>query len=181
MARRIKGEDGRVYVEKKRGGCFKWLMASVVIFFLVPAIYRSFNEKEYPPVTQVTETADANEPEFVESSEVVEIIEDNQPEVPKEFKNALDKGQMYSDMMDMSKAGVLQQLTSQYGEKFPDDAAQYAIDNINADWNENALNKAKTYYDTMSMSKDAVYTQLTSSYGEQFTAEEAQYAIDNLE
>lgn len=83
--------------------------------------------------------------------------------------------------MHMSKKGIYDQLTSEYGENFPADAAQYAIDNIKADWNANALETAKTYYKDMSMSKNAVYDQLISEYGEQFTESEAQYAIDHLD
>ena len=82
--------------------------------------------------------------------------------------------------MNMSKTGIYDQLTSEYGEKFTVEAAQYAIDNITVDWRENALKKAKLYQETMSMSPAAIYDQLTSEYGEKFTAEEAQYAIDNL-
>ena len=81
----------------------------------------------------------------------------------------------------MSKKGIYKQLTSEYGEGFPEDAAQYAIDNIKADWNANALEKAKSYYENMSMSKSAVYDQLISEYGEKFTESEAQYAIDHLD
>lgn len=81
----------------------------------------------------------------------------------------------------MSKAGVYDQLTSEYGEKFPAEAAQYAIDNMEADWKQNTLKKAESYQETMSMSKSAIYDQLISEYGEKFTEEEAQYAIDNLE
>ena len=83
--------------------------------------------------------------------------------------------------MNMSKAGIYDQLTSEYGEKFTAEAAQYAVDNVEADWKENALKKAKSYQETMSMSPSAIYDQLVSEYGEQFTAEEAQYAIDNLD
>ena len=83
--------------------------------------------------------------------------------------------------MHMSKARLYKQLTSEYGEKFPADAAQYAVENVSADWNANALETAKSYYNNMSMSKDRVYQQLVSEYGEQFTPEEAQYAIDHLE
>lgn len=81
----------------------------------------------------------------------------------------------------MSKQGIYDQLTSEYGEKFPADAAQYAIDNMSADWNANALQKAKTYQKSMSMSKSAIYDQLISEYGEKFTKDEAQYAIDHLD
>lgn len=101
-------------------------------------------------------------------------------EVPTEYKSALKKAKVYSDTMHMSKDGIYDQLTSEYGEKFPADAAQYAIDNVEADWNANALEKAKTYQDSMAMSSSAIYDQLISEYGEKFTAEQAQYAVDNL-
>lgn len=98
----------------------------------------------------------------------------------REQKNALKKAESYSNMMHMSKKAIYAQLTSEYGEKFSATDAQYAIDNIKADWNANALAKAKSYQDSMNMSKSAIYDQLTSEYGEQFTKAEAQYAIDHL-
>lgn len=98
-----------------------------------------------------------------------------------EEKNALKKAESYSNNMHMSKAKIYQQLTSEYGEAFSAEAAQYAIDNIQADWNANALAKAKSYQSTMNMSKARILQQLTSEYGEKFTQEEAQYAIDHLE
>ena len=98
-----------------------------------------------------------------------------------EEKNALKKAESYSRTMHMSKAGIYNQLTSQYGEGFTAEAAQYAIDNITADWNANALAKAKSYQTTMNMSKQNIYKQLISEYGEKFTKEEAQYAIDHLD
>ena len=99
----------------------------------------------------------------------------------QEYQNALTKGLSYARNLHMSKKAVYDQLTSSYGEGFPADAAQYAIDNMTGvDWNANALEKAKQYYYNMSMSKSAVYDQLTSEYGEQFTASQAQYAIDHL-
>lgn len=82
--------------------------------------------------------------------------------------------------MYMSKRGVYGQLISEYGEKFSSEAAQYAIDNVKADWNANALSKAKTYQDTMNMSPAAIRDQLTSEYGEKFTKAEADYAIQHL-
>ena len=116
-----------------------------------------------------------------ENEEKVEDKEEQVEEGPKEYKSALRKAKVYSDTMSMSKEGLYDQLTSEYGEKFSDEAAQYAMDNLEADWNKNALKKAKTYSDTMSMSKAGLYDQLTSEYGEKFTAEEAQYAVDNLD
>jgi len=100
--------------------------------------------------------------------------------VPTEYKTALKKAEQYASVMHMSKQGIYDQLTSEYGEKYSADAAQYAVDNMSADWNANALAKAKEYQEVMSMSPAAIYDQLVSEYGERFTPEEAQYAIDNL-
>src|SRR5699024_5090634 len=69
---------------------------------------------------------------------------------------------------------------SEYGDQFTEDQAQYAIDTIDADWNQNALESAKVYQDEMAMSPDAIRDQLSSEYGDQFTEDHAQYAVDNL-
>lgn len=110
-----------------------------------------------------------------------EPVKESEPDVPTEYKNALKQAENYSKTLHMSKQGIYDQLTSEYGGQFPAEAAQYAIDNMTADFKQNALEQAKNYQETLSMSKQAVYDQLTSEYGGKFTAEEAQYAIDNLQ
>ncbi len=82
--------------------------------------------------------------------------------------------------MHMSKKGIYNQLISPYADKFPAEAAQYAVDNLQADYNANALAKAKEYQETMHMSSQAIRDQLTSEYGEKFTASEADYAVAHL-
>ncbi len=116
-----------------------------------------------------------------QNTEKGSVEEKAKEDVPTEYKSALKQASTYSKMMNMSKAGIYDQLTSEYGGKFTAEAAQYAIDNVEADWKENALKSAKTYQDTMAMSPNAIYDQLISEYGGQFTEEEAKYAIDNLE
>ena len=64
--------------------------------------------------------------------------------------------------MHMSKQGIYDQLTSDYGGQFSDEAAQYAVDHVQADWNANALVAAKNYQKTMAMSQEAIRDQLTS-------------------
>ena len=123
-------------------------------------------------------SSDSGNVEPVQETIAENKVEDN---IPKEYKSALKKAKIYSDTAYMSKAALYRQLTSEFGEKFTSEAAQYAIDNVEADWKENALKKAKLYQETMAMSPNAIYNQLTSEFGEMFTAEEAQYAIDNLE
>ena len=81
----------------------------------------------------------------------------------------------------MSKARLHDQLTSPYGEGFSEEAAQYALEHVKADWKKNALMTARNYRDNLHMSSAAIKNQLTSPYGEQFTQEEAQYAMEHLD
>ena len=97
-------------------------------------------------------------------------------------RNALKKAILYAETMHMSKAKVYEQLTSEYGEKFPEADAQWAIEYLsNIDWNKQALLKAQSYQQQMAMSLDSIREQLVSEAGEQFTPEEAEYAISHLE
>lgn len=147
---------------------------------------------EEPAAEEQVEEAEPAEAPAVEETEEPAVaeeepVDDPEPEpkedtsdVPAEYRSALTKAETYSDMMSMSKAGIYDQLTSDYGEGFSTEAAQYAIDNVDADWNANALEKARTYQDDMAMSPNAIHDQLTSDYGEQFTQSQADYAIEHL-
>lgn len=125
------------------------------------------------------ETKGETKGETKEESTKTEPVEEKES-VPIEYKNALIKGQQYAERMYMSERGVYDQLVSEYGENFPEEAAQYAIENIKADYNKNALEKAKTYQSRMSMSRDSIWEQLVSEHGENFTEEQANYALENL-
>ncbi|OAV62855.1 Ltp family lipoprotein [Enteractinococcus helveticum] len=143
-----------------------------------------------PSVVEQTQDAESEETEEAEvettpeevEEEPAEVVEEEpvEDDVPSEHRSALRSAETYSDMMHMSKAGIFDQLTSEYGGQFTEEAAQYAVDNVEADWNNNALESAITYQDTMAMSPAAIHDQLTSEYGGQFTTEEADYAIANL-
>ncbi|MDM8262666.1 Ltp family lipoprotein [Ligilactobacillus salivarius] len=115
-----------------------------------------------------------------EVSKAAKSSESSSKKIPREYVSALIKGQEYADKMYMSKKAIYDQLTSDSGEKFSSDAANYAIANIKANWNKNALQKAKDYQEEQNMSPDAIYDQLTSDSGEQFTPDEANYAIQHL-
>lgn len=127
----------------------------------------------------ISQSKKANE--VIKEGETIKIVFSIGKKPSVEFQNALHKAESYSKTMHMSKKGIYNQLTSEYGEKFSAEAAQYAVDNITADWNANALEKAKSYQNSMNMSKSKIYDQLISEYGEKFTNEEAQYAIDHLD
>ncbi len=130
--------------------------------------------------TMSTDSTSNSNTSTVPNTEQVGNTEAEDNSVPREYKSALNKAAFYANTMHMSKRGVYDQLVSEYGEKFSAEAAQYAIDNVKADWNANALAKAKFYQNTMNMSPAAIHDQLTSEYGEKFTKAEADYAIQHL-
>ena len=105
---------------------------------------------------------------------------EQETKVPREHRNALRSAEVYLNTMPFSKKGLYNQLTSDAGEKYPADAAQYAVDNVKTNWKENALKAAKNYDKIMPMSKQGLYEQLTSTAGDGYTPEEAQYAVDHL-
>ena len=187
--------------EKKKGGCFKWggIAAGAVVVLAVAASLTGGGDADSGSDSEAAslfgsdtavaaDSGSVENADFAENPEVAvegqqdqaEVQEKQEEKVPTEHKNALRKAEIYANRMHMSKAGIYDQLTSEHGEKFSPEAAQYAMDNLEVDWNKNALEKARSYQDSMAMSPDAIYEQLTSEYGEQFTPEEAQYAVDNL-
>lgn len=106
---------------------------------------------------------------------------DSSDNVSREFEAALQSAQNYVDTLPMSKAKLFEQLTSEYGSSFPEDAANYAIENVDVDYKEEAVESANTYNQTMPMSDQELLNQLTSEYGEGFTQEEAQYGLQNMD
>lgn len=106
--------------------------------------------------------------------------ENSNPAVPAEYRSALAQATTYANDLNLSKKGVYDQLVSEYGGQFKPEAAQYAIDNVKADWKANALAQAKTYQNDLNLSPAAVRDQLVSEYGGQFTEAEADYAIKHL-
>ncbi|WP_320420438.1 Ltp family lipoprotein [Mammaliicoccus lentus] len=132
---------------------------------------------ESKPTKQSTEEKSTVEPSTEEVK--TEEKEDNKPN--REQKAALNSAKSYSEYLNMSKEGIFEQLTSKAGDKYPEDIARYAVENLKADYKKNALESAKSYINIMDMSNEELYDQLTSSAGDKFTPEEAQYAIDNLD
>lgn len=150
--------------------------------YLAKQTEESSSEIESEPVEseavepESTESESSEPAEPVESSEPIESSEEETvaSEVPREHESALDNAYSYLDYTSFSKSGLYDQLIY---EGYPEDAAQYAIDNVNTDWNENALQTAINYLEYTSFSDQGLYDQLIY---EGYTNEQAQYAMDNL-
>ena len=91
------------------------------------------------------------------------------PELTLEQKNAVKKAESYVAFSGFSRSGLIEQL--EY-EGFSTDAATFAADYINVDWNEEAAQKAKSYMEFSSFSRSGLIEQLEY---EGFTCEQAEY------
>jgi len=96
-------------------------------------------------------------------------------------QNAYGSAKSYLSFKGFSRAGLIEQLSSEYGEGFPAADAEFAVARLEAeggvDWNAEAAESAKSYLEFKSFSRQGLLEQLSSPYGEQFTPEQAEYGV----
>lgn len=85
----------------------------------------------------------------------------------------------YNTSLHLSKQGLYEHLLNYDKMKITEEEAQYAVDNIDADFKENAVKTAKAYKSYMGMSGQEIYDMLRSDV-DKFTTEEARYAIEHM-
>ncbi|HEX8453961.1 MAG TPA: Ltp family lipoprotein [Longimicrobium sp.] len=90
-------------------------------------------------------------------------------------RNALRSAKSYLAMSGFSRQGLIDQLSSEYGEKFSVADATAAVDNLNVDWKAQAARSAAAYLEMSGFSCRGLIDQLSSPSGEQFTVEQATY------
>ena len=83
-------------------------------------------------------------------------------------------------VLQESRLGLIDQLSSDYGEGFEVADATWAVDQLHVNWNEQAVRSARQYLDYTSFSRQGLIDQLSSAYGEQFTLEQAVYAVNKI-
>ena len=86
-------------------------------------------------------------------------------------QQAVGAAQDYLDFSSFSRQGLIDQLSSEYGDKFNVQDATVAVDSLNEDWNAQAVKSAKDYLDFSSFSCQGLIDQLSSQYGSKFTVE----------
>lgn len=99
-------------------------------------------------------------------------------------KNAVQAAQNYLSFMNFSRKGLIEQLSSPWGDGYSVADATFAVDYLEqnnlVNWNEQAKGSAESYLSFMTFSRQELYEQLTSEYGEGFTASQAEYALKAL-
>jgi hypothetical protein len=90
-------------------------------------------------------------------------------------KNAVRSAKQYLSMQGFSRDGLIEQLSSEYGDGYSVADATVAVDSLNVDWNKEAVRSAKQYLSMQGFSCKGLIEQLSSSYGDKYTVRQATY------
>ena len=93
-------------------------------------------------------------------------------------KNAIRSAKSYLSFKGFSREGLIDQLSSPYGEGYDRYDATVAVDSLTVDWNEQAAIAAEQYLKMMGFSCRGLIEQLSSSAGEKFTREQAEFGAN---
>ena len=92
-------------------------------------------------------------------------------------REALEAAKSYLRSGHFSKAGLIRQLESPYGEDFSHADARWAVAHVHANWYAEAVEAAKSYLRSGHFSRRSLIEQLESPYGENFTHAQAVYGV----
>ena len=157
----------------KKKSKLKWVVIIVGLLFVLGmcSVAMSGGDDESSTASNGTTTAEVAPAPGSEAEPQAEP-EADEPEVPREFDQAKKSAEMYLRTMPFSRTGLIDQLAF---ESYSPEAAEYAVDNVEVDWNEQAVKSAESYLRTMPFSPAELVDQLIF---EGYTPEQAQHGVD---
>lgn len=90
-------------------------------------------------------------------------------------RNAVRSAGNYLMISGFSRAGLIAQLSSQYGDDYEVADATAAVDSMAIDWNAQAVRSAKQYLQMSGFSCRGLIQQLSAGAGDKYTETEATY------
>ncbi|HEY9750169.1 MAG TPA: Ltp family lipoprotein [Allocoleopsis sp.] len=90
-------------------------------------------------------------------------------------KNAVRSAEQYLRIQGFSRSGLIQQLSSDYGDGYNVADATVAVDSLSIDWNKQAARSAEQYLKIQGFSCQGLIDQLSSGAGDGYTESQANY------
>ena len=141
---------------------------------LVDAKIVEVNQATEDQLAQEKAQKESEEKAKKEAEEEAKRQAEEEQQKATEYANVVKTARNYLDFMAFSRKGLIDQLVY---EGYSQESAEYAVDNIGADWNQQCAKKAEDYLDYMSFSRDGLYQQLAY---EGFTDEQIQYGLSQV-
>ena len=88
-------------------------------------------------------------------------------------KNAVRSANSYLSMSGFSRDGLINQLSSSYGDGYNFVDARAAVDSLSVNWNEQAVRSAQQYLSMTGFSCSGLINQLSSDAGDKYTVSQA--------
>lgn len=151
-----------------------------------PAPAASADPTSDPAIDDAEAALDELEGELAElEAELDQLGPDPEPTVEEPTstraqENALRAAQNYLDFSPFSKRGLIDQLTSEYGDGYELADARWAVNRLDVDWKEQAVRAAENYLELSSFSRQGLIEQLTSEYGDRYTRDQAVHAVNKV-
>jgi hypothetical protein len=101
------------------------------------------------------------------------------PILTAQQERAVEAAEQYLSMEGFSRQGLIDQLSSSYGDGYSIRDATVAVDSLNEDWNTQAVRAAKSYLAMEPFSCNGLIQQLDSAYGDKFTVAQATYGAQH--
>jgi Host cell surface-exposed lipoprotein/Protein of unknown function (DUF2510)/Glucodextranase, domain B len=138
-------------------------------------VVRHHTQAELEAKAQARREREQREREANERRERKERAEKEIEDASLSRQNALHEAESYLQSSSFSEAGLIEQLSSEAGSKFPLADAEWAVHHLRVDWNEQAAKEAKSYLSSSSFSCQGLIEQLSSEAGSKFTQAQAEY------
>lgn len=180
----------RPWFKKKRF----WLLGLLILIILIFALSQGggddkggspSNETSSGAPSSAAESAapEAEEEASAEDSAPEETEVEMDDDMTESQRNAVRSAENYLAMIPFSRQGLIDQLSSEYGDKYSVEDATFAVDQVEAqiDWNEQAAKAAENYLDTLPFSRQGLIDQLSSEAGDKYTVEQATAGVDAIE
>jgi flagellar biosynthesis GTPase FlhF len=138
-------------------------------------VTRHHTQAELEAQARATREREQREKEANERKEREERKEHEIENATLSQQNALKEAESYLESSSLSEAGLIEQLSSEAGSKYPVADAEWAVHHLHVDWNEQAAKEAKSYLESSSFSCEGLVQQLSSEAGSKFTQAQAEY------
>ena len=144
-------------------------------------VTRHHTQAELEAIAQARRERERKEREHREVEEREEREHKEVEDATPSQQNALRAAEKYLEYTAFSKAGLIEQLSSSAGDKYPEQDAVWAVEHLHhVNWDDQAVKSAKKYLEYTSFSCQGLIEQLSSSAGEKFTVEQAEYAAKKV-
>jgi hypothetical protein len=151
---------------KSGGLLFMGCLGITAVFLFLAAIGLMLGDGESTP-----------KPPSARSAPDAEVVVDAEPSdnLTAAQRNATRSAQAYLRVSGFSRQGLIDQLSSEFGDQYRVEDATVAVDNLNVDWNAQAARSAAAYLRISGFSCQGLIDQLSSDFGDKYTEAQARH------